>query len=66
MAVLDHDAPPDRRSRERSSDQTSSEPTTGLSTDRPTGVARDLTSEIDQPIRVEPLLDLEWSRAVEQ
>jgi hypothetical protein len=65
MAVLDHDAPPDRRSRERSSDQTSSDPTTGVAADQPTGVARDLTSEIDQPIRVEPLLDLEWSRAVE-
>jgi len=69
MAVLDHDAPPDQRSRERSSDptsdQTSSDPTAGVPTDLPTGVARDLTSEIDQPIRVEPLLDLEWSRAVE-
>jgi hypothetical protein len=60
MAVLDHDAPPERRSQERSSDLA-----TDLATDQTTGVARDLTSEAEQPIRVEPLLDLEWSRAVE-
>lgn len=52
MAVLDPDAPPEQHAVEQS-------------TDRPTGVARDLTSETDQPIRVEPLLNLEWSRAVE-
>jgi hypothetical protein len=61
MAVLDPDAPPDQRGDQRSGELA----TVGTTTDLATGVARNLATEADHPIRVEPLLGLEWSRAVE-
>jgi hypothetical protein len=64
MAVLDPDAPPDARSDRRP--DAGSGPGSGARSDPwPTQAAPIRDPDEARSIRVEPLLDLEWSRAVE-